>query len=389
MAGDDLAFKAGRNRALRQWKGWRRFTLGNAVRTMYRYRYGLRPSHLLSLVVCLMFSLPGIGSPRQVIIDTDPGTDDAIAILLALSSPELDVRALTVVPGNVTAAQGLDNARRLLSLAQRCDVPVAAGAKRPLVAPLITGELWHGKNGLGDVQLPAPICPVDKRWAPDLIIEMVHAAPHEITLITLGPLTNIALAAEKDPSIVPLIKEVIMMGGSISGGNITPAAEFNIHVDPEAAQIVFESGWPVTMVGLDVCRHALLTRDRLNVLSGERGKLATFVFAIGNFLLQGAERKGASGSAMYDPLAVGVAIDRTVVGVSAMRVEVETAGRLTRGETVADPGGAKAMWELRRFPDGERLVFTGVEPLSANAAVATTVQSERFLDLLLARLRGK
>ena len=180
--------------------------------------------------------------PKKVIIDTDPGTDDAIAILLALNSPELDVRALTVVPGNVTAQQGLENALKLASLANRCDIPVAGGAQHPLFQKLITAEFWHGKNGLANVELPTSKCKADARYGPDLIIQLVHEYPHEITLLPIGPETNIALALEKDPSIVPLVKEVIVMGGSISGGNVNAAAEANIYNDPEAAQIVFQAG---------------------------------------------------------------------------------------------------------------------------------------------------
>ena len=327
-------------------------------------------------------------APRPVIIDTDPGTDDAIAIVLALRSPELAVRALTIVPGNVTAAQGADNARRIVSLAHRCDVPVAAGAKRPLVAPLTTGsETWHGKNGLADVQLPAPVCPLDSRWAPDLISEMVRAAPHQITLITIGPLTNVALALEKDPGIVPLVKQVIMMGGSISGGNVTPAAEFNIYVDPEAAQLVFKAGWPITMVGLDVCRVTLLTRARLRTLADRHDSMAQFVYSIGDFLVRAAERRAEPGPAMYDPLAVGVAIDPSLITASPMVVDVETTGGFTRGETVANRERSKELIDQRQSPDGTRYFFTGAtEPLTPNAGVATEVQADRFLDLLLSRV---
>ena len=177
------------------------------------------------LVLFLSVLLPSaLAAPRKIIIDSDPGTDDAMAIMLALNSPELDVRAITVVPGNVTARQGLDNALRMLSLANRCDIPIAAGAQHPLFQKLITAEFWHGKNGLANIELPPSKCKVDARWAPDLIIELVHASPHEITLVPIGPLTNIALAVEKDPSIAPLVKEVILMGGSISGGNSTAVA---------------------------------------------------------------------------------------------------------------------------------------------------------------------
>src|SRR5882762_5559187 len=188
-------------------------------------------------------------APRPVLIDTDPGTDDAMAILLALNSPELDVRALTVVGGNVPEPQGLENALRLLSLAGRCDIPVAGGAPRPLAQRLTTAEFVHGKNGLADIELPASTCKADTRFGPDLIVELVHAMPGRLTLVPVGPLTNIALAVLKDPGIVPLVKEVVIMGGSISEGNVTAAAEANVYNDPEAAQVVFDAGWKVTMVG--------------------------------------------------------------------------------------------------------------------------------------------
>ena len=348
---------------------------------------GTAASALFLLCVCLASA--SLGAPRQVIIDTDPGTDDAIAIMLALNSPELVVRALTVVPGNVTAAQGLDNALRLVSLAHRCDVPVAAGAKKPFISILTTGEAWHGKNGLADIQLPAPTCTVDRRWAPDLIIEMIHAAPHELSLIAIGPLTNIALAVEKDPSIVALVKDVIIMGGSISGGNVTPAAEFNIYTDPEAAQIVFAAGWTVTMVGLDVCDKTLLTRAKLELLAHEAEPIGRFVYAVGEFLVGKAQQSGKTGTAMYDPLAVGVAIDSTLVQTVPLHVEIETNGALTRGETVANRGGVVKRRELRSFPDGDRYVITGVEPAIRNTRVATTVQADRFIDLLVSRIHGK
>ncbi|HKV78195.1 MAG TPA: nucleoside hydrolase [Candidatus Sulfotelmatobacter sp.] len=200
---------------------------------------------LLSILVVFVCSfLHAIAQPPQrVIIDTDPGIDDAMAILLALNSPELKVEALTVVPGNVEASQGLENALKLASLAGRCDLPVAGGAQHPLNQKLITAQFWHGKNGLAGVELPPSKCKADSRFGPDLIIEMVHKYPHEISLIPVGPLTNIALAVSKDPSIVPLVKDVVIMGGSISGGNVNGAAEANIYGDPEAASIVFNAGW--------------------------------------------------------------------------------------------------------------------------------------------------
>ena len=215
---------------------------------------------ILSIVLVILTNGSAQAAPQRVIIDTDPGDDDAMAILLALNSPELKVEALTVVPGNVEAAQGLENALKLVSLAGRCDVLVAGGAQHPLNQKLITAQYWHGKNGLAGVELPSPTCKPDARFAPDLIIEMVHKYPHEITLIPIGPLTNIALAVSKDPAIASLVKDIVIMGGSITGGNVDGAAEANIYNDPEAAQIVFNAGWTVTMIGSDVGERTLITR---------------------------------------------------------------------------------------------------------------------------------
>src|SRR5262249_31999788 len=166
----------------------------------------------------------------------------------------------------------------------RCDIPVAAGAPKPLFSKLITAEFWHGKNGLADIELPPSKCKVDARFGPDLIIQLVKALPHEITLVPVGPLTNIALAVEKDPSIVPLVKEVILMGGSISGGNVNAAAEANIYNDPEAAQIVFQAGWPITMSGLEVGNKALLTQKYLDQLGQTHGPVSDFIYNVAKFM---------------------------------------------------------------------------------------------------------
>src|SRR6202049_4922513 len=231
-----------------------------------------------AVLMCGVIASLAVAGPRKVIIDTDPGTDDAMALMMALNSPEFDVRALTVVPGNVTAAQGLENALRMVSLANRCDIAVAGGAQHPLFQKLITAEFWHGKNGLANIELPRSKCKADPRFGPDLIIELIHASPHEITLVPVGPLTNIALAVERDPSIVPLIKEVILMGGSIKGGNVNAAAEANIYNDPEAAQIVFQAGWPLTMVGLDVGDKTLLGHKQLDQLASTHGPVNDFIY---------------------------------------------------------------------------------------------------------------
>jgi inosine-uridine nucleoside N-ribohydrolase len=326
---------------------------------------------------------------RKVIIDTDPGTDDALAIMLALNSPELDVRALTIVPGNVTAAQGLENALRMVSLANRCDVLVASGAQHPLFQKLITAEFWHGKNGLADVQLPPSKCKVDGRWGPDLIIEMVHAAPHEITLVPIGPLTNIALAIQKDPSIIPLVKEIILMGGSITGGNVNASSEANIYNDPEAAQIVFQAGWPLTMVGLDVGNKTMLSRKHLDELGKTHGPVNDFIYQVAKFLIGLSEKFGDTGTPMYDPLAVGVAIDSSIVTAPLMHVDVETRGEFSRGETVANRRNENERNVLHHFPDGDRYVIEGLDKVQPNAKVCTEVKADKFLQLFVSRIQGK
>ncbi len=325
-------------------------------------------------------------APKKVIIDTDPGTDDALAILLALNSPELDVRALTVVPGNVTAKQGLENALKLASLTHRCDIPVAGGAQHPLFQKLITAELWHGANGLANVELPASKCKADPRFGPDLIIQMVHADPHEITLVPIGPLTNIALAVLKDPSIVPLVKEVVIMGGSISGGNVNAAAEANIYNDPEAAQIVFQAGWRLTMVGLDVGNQTLYDQAHLDELAKTHGPENDFAVKVLAFLIGQEAKYGAGGGTpMYDPLAVGTAVDPAIVTTQAMHVDVESRGEFTRGETVANRHDAVE----RNVLHGDRYIIEGVDHVTPNVQVCTGVNAEKFLQLLNGRLAGK
>ena len=343
-------------------------------------------SHILWLVLAgLASSAVAQSAPRRVVIDTDPGADDAMAILLALNSPEFKVEALTVVPGNVVARQGLENALKLVSLADRCDVLVAGGAQHPLAQKLITAELWHGNNGLADIELPAAKCKADPRFGPDLIIELVHKYPHEITLIPIGPLTNIALAVSKDPSIVPLVKDIVIMGGSISGGNVNGAAEANIYNDPEAAQIVFNAGWMVTMLGSDVGERTLMTRKYLAQLKPESGPQSSFIYRLADFYVSRSEKAGYAGAAMYDPLAVGVALDATLATLKEMHVDVETRGEFTRGETVANRMG----YNERNVLHGDRYVIEGFDTLKPNARVALGSDADRFLKLFIGRIKGK
>ena len=304
-------------------------------------------------------------TPKRVIIDTDPGIDDAMAILLALNSPELKVEALTVVPGNVDGRQGLENALKIVSLAGRCDVTVAGGAQHPLNQKLITAQFWHGKTAWPGVELPASKCKADPRFGPDLIIELVHKYPHEITLIPVGPLTNIALAVSKDPSIVPLVKDIVIMGGSITGGNVNGAAEANIYGDPEAAAIVFNAGWMVTMIGSDVGERTLITRKYLADLQSLHGPESDFIAKLADFYLTRSEKSGYQGAAMYDPLAVGTVIDPTLVTLKEMHVDVETKGEFTRGETVANRMGS----DENNVLHGDHYEIDGVIELKPNASV--------------------
>ena len=343
------------------------------------------PKLIVLLVLIGLASDASQAAPRRVIIDTDPGVDDAMAILLALNSPELRVEALTVVAGNVQTAQGLENALKIVSLANRCDVVVAGGAQHPLNQKLITAQFWHGKNGLTAVELPASKCKADSRFGPDLIIEMVHKYPHELTLIPVGPLTNIALAVSKDPSIASLVRDIVIMGGSVSGGNVNGAAEANIYNDPEAAQTVFNAGWMVTMIGSDVGERTLMTRKYLTELQASHGPQSDFVAKLADFYLTRSEKSGYSGAAMYDPLAVGAVIDPTLVTLKDMHVDVETRGDFTRGETVANRMGSNENNVLH----GDHYEIEGVIELKPNARVCLASDADRFLNLFFSRIRGK
>jgi purine nucleosidase len=341
---------------------------------------------LISFFACsFLASAFAQGAQRRVIIDTDPGTDDAMAIVLALNSSEFKVEALTVVPGNVNARQGLENALKIVSLAGRCDVAVAGGAQHPLNQKLITAQFWHGKNGLADVELPPSKCKADTRFGPDLIIEMVHKYPHEITLIPVGPLTNIALAVSKDPSIAFLVKDIVIMGGSITGGNVDGAAEANIYNDPEAAQIVFNAGWMVTMVGSDVGERTLITRKYLAELQSSHGPQNDFIAKIAEFYLTRSEKSGYGGAAMYDPLAVGIALDPTLGTLKEMHVDVETKGEFTRGETVANRMGS----DENNVLHGDHYEIEGAVELKPNARVCLASDAPRFLEMFVSRIKGK
>src|SRR5882672_5838108 len=342
----------------------------------------------------------------RVIIDTDPGVDDALALLLAMRSPELKIEAITPVAGNVPLELTLPNALRLVEIAGRTDIPVAAGARAPLVRRLVTATYAHGENGLGGAVFPEPTIKPVAEPAAEYIRRIVRKHPHEVALITLGPLTNIATALNSDPELAGLIRGLTMMGGSLSGGNITPAAEFNIYVDPEAARIVFQSGLPITMVGLDVTRKTSLTDDHVRVLEAAQNPVSQAAAKIGrNAINHNRDRGFLVGPNMHDSLAVAAFLDPTILKWREYYVDVETTGEMTAGETL---GYSPLAGDLKRKPGMEKdlaasmtirgsaptLVSTKTSPVVRdkfvpNTNVGVDVDSARFFDLLIGRLAGK
>jgi purine nucleosidase len=281
-------------------------------------------------------------APRSVIIDCDPGHDDALAILLALGSPDqLDVLALTVVAGNVPLTLTEKNARKVCELAARSDLAVYAGCARPLVRELVTAEYVHGKSGLEGPELPEPRMPLAEAHAIDAIVEMLRAHPAgTITLCPTGPLTNIALALRKAPDIAPRIREIVLMGGAIGEGNITPAAEFNIYVDPHAAKVVFEAGVPLVMHGLDVTHQALVTPRRLEAIGRLDTPLSRTVVGLLEFYnVYDQTRRGRAGAPLHDPCVIAYLLEAGLFRGRACHVAIETQGEHTLGRTVVDWSG--------------------------------------------------
>ncbi|TCM85282.1 nucleoside hydrolase [Rhodovulum steppense] len=277
---------------------------------------------------------------RKIIIDTDPGQDDAVAILLALASPdELDVLGITAVAGNVPLALTQKNARIVCELAGRPDVPVFAGCDRPLKRALVTAEHVHGKTGLDGPVLPDPLMPLQDAHAVEFLIQTLRREPAEsVTLCPLGPLTNIATAMQAAPEIVPRIAQIVLMGGAyFEVGNITPAAEFNIHVDPEAAEIVFGSGVPLTVMPLDVTHKALVTQARNAAFRGLGTRVGVAVAEMTDFFERFDKAKyGSDGAPLHDPCVTAFLLRPDLFSGRHVNVEIETEGRFTAGMTVAD-----------------------------------------------------
>lgn len=307
--------------------------------------------------------------PIPIVVDCDPGHDDALALMLALASPELEVRGITTVGGNATLEHTTENALRVLTLLGRTDVPVAAGASAPLVGPLHTAPQVHGASGLEGADLPAPAAAARPEGAVEFLAGLLRATDEPLTLVPTGPLTNIALLLEHQPQLRDRIGRICLMGGSAGEGNVTPSAEFNIWVDPEAARIVFRSGLPLTMIGLDVTHQALLMADETAALAATGGKVARTVADLLAFYMRfHRERYGWNGSPIHDAVAVAHLARPGMVKTAPYYVDVELAGELTRGRTVVDTRDV-----LGRPP---------------NAEVGVGIDRRAFVELLVEAIRS-
>lgn len=309
-------------------------------------------------------------APRKIIIDTDPGQDDAVAILLALSSPEdVEVLGITAVAGNVPLSLTEKNARIVCELAGKPDTKVFAGCDAPMKRQLVTAEHVHGKTGLDGPPMDDPTMPLQDQHAVDFIIETLRNEPAgTVTLCPIGPLTNIATAFERAPDIVARVQEIVLMGGAyFEVGNITPAAEFNIYVDPEAAKCVFDAGVPLVVMSLDVTHKALTTKPRIDAFRAMGTKVGDMVAAWTDFFERfDMEKYGSEGAPLHDPCTIAYLIDPDLFSGRHINVEIETTSELTLGMTVAD------WWRV-----------SGREP---NALFIGDIDAEGFYALLADRL---
>jgi len=309
-------------------------------------------------------------TPRKIIIDTDPGQDDAVAILLGLASPEeIDVLGITAVAGNVPLALTEKNARIVCELAGKPDTLVFAGCDAPMKRKLVTAEHVHGKTGLDGPQLSAPTMPLQDQHAVDFIIETLRREPSgTVTLCPIGPLTNIAVAFERAPDIIARVQEIVLMGGAyFEVGNITPTAEFNIYVDPEAAKIVFGARVPLVVMPLDVTHKALTTKPRIDAFRAMKTPVGDIVAAWTDFFERfDMEKYGSEGAPLHDPCTIAYLIAPHLFAGRHINVEIETESPLTLGMTVAD------WWRVTDRP--------------ANALFIKDIAAEGFFELLATRL---
>ena len=335
----------------------------------------------------LAFLSAQTGRPKSLIIDTDPGVDDAVSILLAFKSKEVNVECLTVVGGNVEAEFGQRNARTLVELAGHPEVPVALGATRPLVRKMVTARPYHGANGFGNIQLPEPRVRLIDQHAMDFIISLVKARPNQISILAIGPLTNIALALLKDPSIAPQIAELVFMGGTInSNGNVTPVATFNVYADPEAARIVMNSGISrIGMVGTDVTTKVQFTAADFDKIDQAGTQVAHIAAELGRFRLNrvGRDATGREPTTGFNDLpATAYVIQSRHFTTERMKVDVETAGPLTLGQTVANRRNVV----VKIGPEGDHFGIVGSEPVEPNVDVAVAIEEQQVKALFMERL---
>ena len=306
---------------------------------------------------------------QKIIIDTDPGQDDALAILLALASRELDVLGITAVAGNVPLNLTQRNARTICELGGRPETRVFAGAIRPLVRAWVGAEAVHGKTGLDGPDLPEPTMPLQKQHAVDFIVDTLMSEPSgTITLCALGPLTNVALALIREPDIAGRIKQIVLMGGGFfEGGNVTPTAEFNIYVDPHAAEVVLKSGVPIVMMPLDVTHKALTTKKRVEAFRKLGTRVGKATAEMLEFFERFDEQKyGSDGGPLHDPCVIAYLIEPKLFSGREVNVTVETGSELTMGMTVID------WWGVTKRPK--------------NAMVMREIDADGFFDLLVERL---
>ncbi len=326
--------------------------------------------------------------PRRVVVDTDPGIDDALAILLALRSPEVNVVGLTVVAGNVVVDQGTQNALAVLGAAGVPQIPVYRGASHPLQGRLTTATHFHGSDGLGDLGLHGTAQPRPEA-ALDFLLHAAEDGAGPLTVLALGPLTNLALACRADPTWAGRLDRLVIMGGAMGvPGNVTPVAEANFYSDPEAAAIVMASGTPITLVGLDVTGQAEVPLRRFAAartwarVSNGADPIAGLAVALLDYYIGVVPDPGWAGPALHDPLAVAVACQPDLVETKRVKVEVETAGDVTRGQSVAWLSGRRE--QLVDCGDHDDVI--GYEPVAGNVDVALTLEQERFFDLFFRRL---
>ena len=304
---------------------------------------------------------------KRIIIDTDPGVDDALAFLLALASPELKLEALTTTQGNVTLEKATRNALSVLELAQASHIPVVKGSLLPLVQPLRASADVHGESGIGNSMLPEPTASVRQQHAVDYLIERVLAEPNELSIFPIGPLTNIAMAIRKEPRFAGAVKELVIMGGAIlEHGNITPLAEFNIYVDPHAAHIVFHSGIPMTLIPLDVTHKCLLKQEHVDRLMKINSPISRFIRDAMEVYLQASFALGFAGSSLHDPLTLATIIAPELLTLKQYYVDVDISGGVSMGKTFAD--------------------IHNVLKKPANMNVAMNVRGEDFVQLFVQRM---